>query len=641
MMARRMVLAGALLVCCLEPALVRAADEGPIQVPVDSERWSIAAGRVVEHLGRQALAGSASLGDVALTDGTIEVDVAVTGATSYPGIDFRMQPDGAGESVYLRPHRISRYGDSIQYAPKAGRASSWQLYSGEGYTAGFDIPAGEWFTLKLEVLGGRARAFIGDSDQPALVVEHLQSDHTAGGIALSGPPDGSAFFSNFRYSAEPPTGFGPPAWRDSPPGIIAEWQVSEVVSDEIAEADVLPGSDVLNGLSWQRVESDPSGLVDISRRVPRTGARPDTVLARTTVLSDRQVVRPLDIGYSDHVTVYLNGRPVFRGRSAYRERDPSFLGIVGPYDTVFLPLDEGDNQLVLKVTEAFGGWGLLARWGDASHLDPEFERAWTTPPDFKVPESVAWDPGRQVLYVSNYDGYNPSGAEGAQAISKVALDGRVTEAAWVTGLRNPVGLAVSRDTLWVAERSGLAKIDLATEEVVARFALPAPGFPNDVAVDEQGRVYLSDTRRGVIYRTTDDGLEEWIGGIGQPNGLHVLGGELLIGVNGDHSIRAANLETRALRIVARLGPGTIDGIRSDTLGNILVSHWEGRVLRIAPDGSITKLLDTSIIEEQCADFEYVADRELLVIPTFLGGRVTAIRVRADEPGVADGARSSS
>ena len=51
-----------------------------VEVAVDSERWQPAGGRVVDHLGRTALAGGATLADVEFLDGTIEVDVAVTRA---------------------------------------------------------------------------------------------------------------------------------------------------------------------------------------------------------------------------------------------------------------------------------------------------------------------------------------------------------------------------------------------------------------------------------------------------------------------------------------------------------------------------------------------------------------------------------
>ena len=42
-------------------------------------------------------------------------------------------------------------------------------------------------------------------------------------------------------------------------------------------------------------------------------------------------------------------------------REPKFLGLLDPEsDAVYLPLKKGNNELVLSVTEYFGGWGFLA-----------------------------------------------------------------------------------------------------------------------------------------------------------------------------------------------------------------------------------------------------------------------------------------
>ncbi len=73
-----------------------------VAVPFDSEDWILEGGRVVDHLERTALAGGATLSGVVFENGTIEVDLAVTGATSYPGIDVRIQGNGDGESIYLK-----------------------------------------------------------------------------------------------------------------------------------------------------------------------------------------------------------------------------------------------------------------------------------------------------------------------------------------------------------------------------------------------------------------------------------------------------------------------------------------------------------------------------------------------------------
>ncbi|HYU99818.1 MAG TPA: hypothetical protein VE977_13390, partial [Pyrinomonadaceae bacterium] len=86
------------------------------------------------------------------------------------------------------------------------------------------------------------------------------------------------------------------------------------------------------------------------------------VYARTNIDSDREQVKKLYLGYSDEVSVFLNGKILFRGRSAQNFRDPGFLGIVNPEnDTVYLPLKKGSNELMLAVSELGGGWGFICR----------------------------------------------------------------------------------------------------------------------------------------------------------------------------------------------------------------------------------------------------------------------------------------
>ncbi len=99
----------------------------------------------------------------------------------------------------------------------------------------------------------------------------------------------------------------------------------------------------------------------------RTGARPGrkVVFARATIYSDRGQLKRMSLGYSDEVTVFLNGRPLFTGRSAYRYRDPGFLGIMDVEDDgVYLDLRKGSNEIVLGVAEYFGGWGFICRLDD-------------------------------------------------------------------------------------------------------------------------------------------------------------------------------------------------------------------------------------------------------------------------------------
>jgi hypothetical protein len=42
-------------------------------------------------------------------------------------------------------------------------------------------------------------------------------------------------------------------------------------------------------------------------------------------------------------------------------RDRSFLGTVGLFDELILPLKRGDNELQFAVSEGFGGWAVVAQ----------------------------------------------------------------------------------------------------------------------------------------------------------------------------------------------------------------------------------------------------------------------------------------
>jgi hypothetical protein len=131
-------------------------------------------------------------------------------------------------------------------------------------------------------------------------------------------------------------------------------------------------------IKWQDVEAEPPGFVviyryreaphprvtfqgDFSRRLePQPGMK--VVYARANIDSDRDQVKKLFIGYSDDVSVFLNGKILYRGRSAQGFRDPGFLGIVNPEnDAVYLPLKKGSNELMLAVSELGGGWGFICR----------------------------------------------------------------------------------------------------------------------------------------------------------------------------------------------------------------------------------------------------------------------------------------
>jgi len=362
------------------------AGQETLSVPVDSPRWDLQGeAKVAEYQGRKCLSmdgGAALLKDFELRDGVFDVDVTTSDKRGFLGIQFRLDNDGAnGEEVYLRPHK-SGLPDAMQYTPILNTGRNWQIYNGPGFTGGVDIPKETWFHLRLAVSGAQAKLFVKDMDKPALEIDDLKSGIQKGQVALF-VLMGESCFSNFEIRTTPDTPWErhlPPM----PPGTLTKWSLSPSYDALARNLERPLSSSETNSIHWQEVEAEPPGIVpinryresphpmvsfqrDFSKRLePQPGMK--VVYARTSIDSDRDQVKRLSIGYSDDVSVFLNGRILYRGRSAQGFRDPGFLGIMNPEnDTVYLPLKKGRNELVLAVSELGGGWGFICRLSEFDH----------------------------------------------------------------------------------------------------------------------------------------------------------------------------------------------------------------------------------------------------------------------------------
>ncbi len=598
-------------------------------IPFVPEHWDLSGAKVVDHLDRQALIGTAVLKDIEFEDGTIECDIAMkAGARSYPGILFRFQSEEEYERVYLRPHRSPLYDDAVQYVAAFHGLDSWQLYNGPGLTARAVIPTERWVHLKIEVLGTQARLFLDNAPRPVLVIGDLKHGKSPGRLGLTTVADGTAFFSNFSFRLNGPMAFPPPPPIHHPPGCVQDWEISQPLKRRHIDFDSYPDVKTLGAASWTKVSAQPDGILDFSRTYGRLGAEPDAIMARTAIQTDKDGPKKFWLGYSDEASLFVNGQLVFYGNSAYRSRDTSFLGVLGLFDAVSLPLHKGSNEVFFIIGEAFGGWGLILQDATFVRRTPGVETLWTTGRDFLIPESAAYDPGTDAFYISNYDGYNPSRGAGNQHISKLAADGKVAAFEWVSGLNNPTGLAVRENRLYAVERTGLAEIDIPSAEIVNRIAVPGAAFLNDVAVSDDGTIYISDSRKNSICRISGGKAEDWLTGpsIEAPNGICVFQGKLIIGTNGDGCLKAVDLASKEVSTLINLGQGIIDGIASDGEGRLLVSHNEGRLFRISPDGRVSTILDTTALRMNMADFAYDPDRNMIVFPTFTDSRIAAFRL---------------
>jgi hypothetical protein len=318
--------------------------------------------------------GNAFRRDVQLLDGTIDADVKVTRRRSFVYVNFRVQTDGEQEEFYLRPHK-SNLPDATQYSPVYQGQSAWQLYHGPRGTTLIEIEPDKWQRLRIVLSGQKAAFFLGDTIKPFMVIPHLARDPKSGYISLAAflppgtPGSGAiAWFSNVAVrSGVIAYGFNDlPAMPSPPKGVISSW--------EAGESFVAPDSaiSVINS-AWlaktKLVPTEPEGFVELHRHVtlPKD-ARNWGVVARTRVTAQQAAIKRLDLGFSDRVTVFLNGRPIF-----YRDDSYDYAGrrdglIIPAQATVYLPLQAGSNDVSIVVTDRFGGWAIMGSFPDMTGL---------------------------------------------------------------------------------------------------------------------------------------------------------------------------------------------------------------------------------------------------------------------------------
>jgi hypothetical protein len=309
------------------------------QQPFDTSAWSISAAesRVETYRGRSALLlrdGAAWLRGSRFQNGTIEFDIAFSDVVGFPGIAFRAATHDDYELFYLREN-LSGQPHATQYTPVLHGLYAWQIYAGTPWEASARWTFDSWMHVKLVVSGTRAELYV-DGDSAVQVIPRLRGPEGAGEVGFVVVP-GAARFANLvmRPEREAPQLAGAPTIaRDSTPAsVVRSWRVSAAFEER--------------------------GIANLARLAGNGNGR-NTVVAAVTITSDRARTVPIRFGFSDRVRVYLNGRMLYAGNYGFGTHDPDFLGIVGRFDELALPLERGPNELWFAVSETFGGWAITA-----------------------------------------------------------------------------------------------------------------------------------------------------------------------------------------------------------------------------------------------------------------------------------------
>jgi hypothetical protein len=252
----------------------------------------------------------------------------------------------------------------------------------------------------------------------------------------------------------------------------------------------------------------------------------------------------------------------------------------------------------------------------------KLEKVWSTTKDMQTPESVLYNTGLNVVFVANM-GTALGSKTGDGFIAQMNLKGEITTLKWVTGLNDPKGMAIRDGKLYVSDMDELVVIDIKEAKIIAHYPAPASKFLNDVAVSDNGIVFVSDMKDQRIYALENGIFSSWLFSdkLKLVNGLWCENGKLYVGNTSVWEIDIASKEMTELFNQT----GEIDGLESIGGGNFIFSNWAGRIY-VSDKGKVVKLLDSSAEKLNTADLDYVPEEKLVLVPSFFGNNVDAYKL---------------
>jgi DNA-binding beta-propeller fold protein YncE len=276
----------------------------------------------------------------------------------------------------------------------------------------------------------------------------------------------------------------------------------------------------------------------------------------------------------------------------------------------------------------------------------KINKVWETPDILKNPESVVYAAKQDTLFVSNIDG-KPDQKDQKGFISKVYLsNGTITELNWITGLNAPKGMAIYNDSkLYVSDITDLVEIDIANGRIIKHYNAPGSAFLNDVASDNHGNIYVSDTGTDTIYKldtnlNNNTSLQVWLQNpeLNSPNGLYVDNNKnkLIVASLGDLSkpgagMKIVDLENKTITTLGKEGTtspfGGLDGIESDTTGMhyYVTDNPVGKVYTVNADGTgYGTLIDLQ--RQGTADLEFIPGQNMIIIPIMQDNKIAAYKL---------------
>jgi hypothetical protein len=254
-----------------------------------------------------------------------------------------------------------------------------------------------------------------------------------------------------------------------------------------------------------------------------------------------------------------------------------------------------------------------------SSAQHKLTKVWQTPAELAIPESVL--PANGILYVSLIDG-DAWAKDGKGGVAKVSLDGKIISTNWITGLHAPKGMAIKGNWLYVADVDELVVINIKANKIEHKIAIDGAKGLNDVTVDKNGVVYVTDSMTGMVHKVVGDKASLYMQDLKGLNGIKAVADKLYLLTGDGTYVAGADKKPVKLCVLEHGG----DGIEPIGNGDLIATAWSGYLYYVQADGKKDLLLDTHTTNDKTADIGYDAQNKIIYVPTFLGKTVVAYKL---------------
>lgn len=268
--------------------------------------------------------------------------------------------------------------------------------------------------------------------------------------------------------------------------------------------------------------------------------------------------------------------------------------------------------------------------GQHTTFAPTSEQIWRSA-NADRPEAVHVPVGSDWAYIGNQSGEGEAFDEpGVGYVSRLHLVTGEFQDRWAENFDGPLGIASHENRLFMVDNGErVLELDMQTGAILANW--PAPDgerFLNDIGIDDQGRLWVTDTRADQLLRLVDGEWEVLFsdGAFDGANGVEYVDGWIYV-VCSSSVGNLIRIDPQTLDYEVLLtGEGSLDGVVTDGRGGLVLSDIPGRLLHWSEAGGLILLDGFEDEEIMLNSIGGTPDGNYIFAPHWRESRISAFRM---------------